>query len=64
MNVVLDDAEEVWCKVSKKVDGSEATNGSSTGSSKSKKQYGDRTPLGGLRLLSLHIYQTGRGTDV
>lgn len=44
MNVVLDDAEEVWVKVSKKAEGEE----SSGGSSRSKKAYGDRTHLGGL----------------
>merc|ERR1711977_144468 len=50
MNVVLDDAEEVWVKVSKKADGEE-----SNGSSRSKKAYGDRTHLGRLLLKGENI---------
>lgn len=40
MNVVLDDAEEVWVKVSKKADGEASSNG------RVKREYGDRKPLG------------------
>lgn len=40
MNVVLDDAEEVWVKVSKKADGEASSNG------KVKREYGDRKALG------------------
>jgi hypothetical protein len=47
MNVVVDDAEEVWVKVSRKPEGEDEdnkANGAQT--SKSKKQYGDRKTLG------------------
>lgn len=47
MNVVVDDAEEVWVKVSRKPNGEEdesKSNGAQT--SKTKRQYGDRRTLG------------------
>jgi small nuclear ribonucleoprotein (snRNP)-like protein len=46
MNVVLDDAEEVWVKVSKKAEGEASSNG------RVRREYGDRKTLGWSLLTS------------
>lgn len=48
MNVVLDDAEEVWVKVSKKADGEASSNG------RVKREYGDRKTLGAFHRPKLY----------
>lgn len=48
MNVVMDDAEEVWVKQSRKPanDDSDDSKANGAQTSKTKKQYGDRRTLG------------------
>jgi len=51
MNVVMDEAEEVWIKQSRKPandDSGEDNKANGAQTSKTKKQYGDRRTLGGL----------------
>ncbi|KAL7004945.1 hypothetical protein EMMF5_005558 [Cystobasidiomycetes sp. EMM_F5] len=51
MNVVMDDAEEIWVKQSKGGKASDAT----SESTKRKREYGDRTTLGRLLLKGENI---------
>ena len=53
MNVVVDEAEEVWIKQSRKPandDSGEDSKANGAQTSKTKKQYGDRRTLGGWSL--------------
>lgn len=57
MNVVVDDAEEVWIKQSRKPandDSGEDSKANGAQTSKTKKQYGDRRTLGAWSLSLSH----------
>lgn len=50
MNLTMEEAEEVWVKEKKNIDGSAAADQSASTTGRNRKQYGDRTPLGRLLL--------------